>query len=83
MGSLKVTGGKVGGYQVDVDLATYGGVEVNVWGSSHYNHDRVTLTMTPAEAEVLAADLVEHARQDRETAKSRRLAALVDGEQEL
>lgn len=83
MGRLKVTGGKVGGYTVDVELATYGGVEVSVTGSSHYNHDRVVLQMTPAEAEILAADLVAHAQQDRETARSRRLAALVDGEQEL
>ena len=83
MGKLKVMGGKIGGYAVGVKIGEFGGVEVLVTGSSHYNHDRVIIQMTPDEAETLAADLIEHARMEREVAKSRRRTELVDGEVEL
>lgn len=83
MGRLKVTGGRIGGYTVDIELTAYGPpVQMAITGSSHYNHDRVVINLTPGEAEVLAADLAEHARLGRERPPVRH-PEVVDGEVEL
>jgi hypothetical protein len=78
----KVVGNGQGPYNIDIDGAQFGGIELHVWAASHYNHDRILLQLTPDQADELAASLVRHALADRNSDQSQRRAKMVEDQME-